>query len=149
LAMRADVVLELGSSCGVSTLYFASALRQLGRGRVIATELDPRKVQQLRSNLATAGLAEWVDVRQGDVMQTLRTTPGPIDLAFIDIWATGYLDAFTLLRPLLRSGSVVLADNMFTAAREVQPFKDHLERDPGLSTTTLDFESGVEFTVVL
>ena len=31
---------ELGSSCGVSTLYFAEALRTLGRGVVVATERD-------------------------------------------------------------------------------------------------------------
>lgn len=148
LALRPTVVLELGSSCGVSTLYVADALRRLGQGRVIATELDPGKIEQLQANLARAGLSRWVDVRQGDVMQTLATLQAPVDLAFIDIWATGYLDAFKHLRPLLRPGSVVLTDNMFTAAKEVRAFKQYLEQHASLSTVTLDFESGLEFTVM-
>jgi predicted O-methyltransferase YrrM len=141
-------ILELGSSCGVSTLYFADALRSLGRGQVIATELDAWKLEQLEFNIGRTNLSGYVDIRPGDVFSTIRNLQTPVDLLFIDIWATGYLEAFAAVRPQLKSGSIVLADNMFTAAQELSDFRRAIEIDPSLSVTILDFESGLAFIVV-
>ena len=149
LAYRPETILELGSSNGVSTLYFASALRRLGRGKVIATELRAEKCEALRRHVAHAGLEAFVEVWQGDVFETVGRVAQPVDLAFIDIWASAYLDIFRRIEPLLRPGSVVLADNMFTAPDEVEPFRAYLEAHPGFSATTLAFESGVAFAVSL
>lgn len=142
-------ILELGSSCGVSTLYFAEALRTLGSGMVVATELDPAKCAQLRAHVGTAGVDAYVDLREGDVFSTLAQLDGRFDMVFIDVWANTYLDVFRQIERLLRPGSIVLADNMYTAEDAVRPYKQYLDSDPRFSTTTLDFESGIEFTVVL
>ena len=149
LAKDASSILELGSSNGVSTLYFAEALRLRGGGTVIATELETEKCATLRSNVAAVGLDNFVDLHQGDVFETVARIQGPFDIVFVDIWASGYLDIFKAVEPLLTSGSVILADNMFTAPGEVLPFKDYLRSLPHIRTTTLAFESGVEFAVVL
>jgi predicted O-methyltransferase YrrM len=142
-------ILELGSSCGVSTLYFADALRTLGSGMVVATELDPVKCTHLRSHVRTAGVDAYVDLREGDVFQTVSELNGPFDMVFIDVWADTYLDLFRQTERLLRPGSIVLADNMYTAEDAVRPYKQYLDDNPRFSTTTLDFESGIEFTVVV
>lgn len=142
-------ILELGSSCGVSTLYFADALRTLGSGMVVATELDPVKCAHLRSHVRTAGVDAYVDLREGDVFQTVSELNGPFDMVFIDVWADTYLDLFRQTERLLRPGSIVLADNMYTAEDAVRPYKQYLDDNPRFSTTTLDFESGIEFTVVV
>jgi len=149
LARNASSILELGSSNGVSTLYFAAALRTRGCGKVIATELEPAKCAALRANATAVGLVDYVDLRQGDVFETLRNLQGPFDIVFIDIWASGYLDIFKAVEPLLVPGTVVLADNMFTAADEVRSFKEYLDAASNISNTTLSFESGVEFAVIL
>lgn len=150
LACGATRILELGSSNGVSTLYLAEALRLQGRGgRVVATELEPDKCTMLRRNVDSVGLSSYVDLYPGDVFETVKQLQGPFDLVFIDIWASGYLELFRAIEPLLRSGSVILADNMFTAAVEVQPFKDYLDGHPSLVNFTLPFESGVEYVVVI
>ncbi|MBN3851914.1 SAM-dependent methyltransferase [Paraburkholderia sp. Ac-20340] len=149
LSNRPARILELGSSCGVSTLYFAEALRTLGSGVVLATELDTRKCAQLRAHVSAAGLEDYVDLREGDVFQTVAGLDGTFDMVFIDVWADTYLSLFMRIERLLRPGSIVLADNMYTAEYAVQPFKQYIEDNPRFSTTTLDFESGVEFTVVV
>jgi predicted O-methyltransferase YrrM len=149
LAQRASRVLELGSSCGVSTLYLADALARLGRGTVIATELDAAKCARIRDHVAATGLGAHVELREGDVFQTIATLEGPFDLVFIDIWASGYLDAFQRIEALLRPGAVVITDNMYTAEADVQSYKQYLDASPSLASTTLDFESGVELTVVV
>lgn len=70
-------------------------------------------------------------------------------MVFIDVWASSYLSLFKQIERLLRPGSIVLADNMYTAEDAVRPYKHYLDGNPRFSTTTLDFESGVEFTVVV
>lgn len=149
LSQRPARILELGSSCGVSTLYFAEALRTLGRGVVVATERDALKFARLRDHVRTAGLDAYVDMREGDVFETVAELDGTFDMVFIDVWADAYLKLFRQIERLLRPGSVVLADNMYTAEDAVRPYKHYLDNDPRFSTTTLDFESGVEFTVVV
>ncbi|ASL46169.1 hypothetical protein bAD24_III02145 [Burkholderia sp. AD24] len=148
LAHRPARILELGSSCGVSTLYFADALRTMGSGIVVATELDPGKCAHLRAHVSAAGVDAHVDLREGDVFQTIAELRGTFDLVFMDVWADAYLDLFRRIEHLLRPGSIVLADNMYTAEDAVWPYKQYLEGNPRFSTTTLGFESGVEFTVV-
>jgi predicted O-methyltransferase YrrM len=149
LAKGASSVLELGSSNGVSSLYFAEALRVRGDGMVIATELETTKCAALRSNVAAVGLTDFVDLRQGDVFETIKQIRGPFDIVFIDIWASGYLDIFKAIEPLLVPGTIILADNMFTAPQEVRPFKEYLHSMPRIQSSTLAFESGVEFAVIL
>lgn len=149
LSQRPARILELGSSCGVSTLYFAEALRTLGRGVVVATERDALKFTRLCDHVRTAGLDAYVDMREGDVFETVAELDGTFDMVFIDVWADAYLRLFKQIERLLRPGSVVLADNMYTAEDAVRPYKHYLDNDPRFSTTTLDFESGVEFTVVV
>jgi predicted O-methyltransferase YrrM len=149
LSHRPLRILELGSSYGVSTLYVAVALRTLGRGTLIATELDAYKCERLREHIADAGVHAYVDLREGDVFDTVDKLDGSFDMVFMDIWADGYLPLFQKIERLLRPGSIVLADNMYTAQAAVQPFKRYLDAHPRLSSTTLDFESGLEFTVVL
>ncbi|VWC62719.1 SAM-dependent methyltransferase [Burkholderia lata] len=149
LSQRPARILELGSSCGVSTLYFAEALRTLGGGVVVATERDALKCTRLRDHVTTAGLDAYVDVREGDVFETVAELDGTFDMVFIDVWADVYLKVFKEIERLLRPGSIVLADNMYTAEDAVRPYKRYLDDDPRFSTTTLDFESGIEFTVVV
>ncbi|WP_338639480.1 O-methyltransferase [Burkholderia pyrrocinia] len=149
LSQRPARILELGSSCGVSTLYFAEALRTLGRGVVVATERDALKCLRLRDHVRTAGLDAYVDLREGDVFETVAELDASFDMVFIDVWADAYLKLLKGIERLLRPGSIVLADNMYTAEDAVRPYKHYLDDDPRFSTMTLDFESGIEFTVVV
>ena len=63
-SIAATRVVEFATSVGMSTLYFAAAVRDNGGGRVIGSELVPAKVRRARENLVEAGLAEWVDIRR-------------------------------------------------------------------------------------
>jgi predicted O-methyltransferase YrrM len=149
LSHRASRILELGSSYGVSTLYLADAVRSLGSGKVVATENDAGKCARLQENLQTAGLANVVDLREGDIFDTVLDLHGSFDMVFIDAWADAYLPLFQQIERLLSPGSIVLTDNMYSAEDTVAAYRDYLQSHPRLSSTTLDFASGVEFTVVI
>src|ERR1700691_2047711 len=79
--MRATRVVDFATSIGMSTLYFAAAVRDNGGGTVIGSELVPEKVATARRNLADAGLADYADIREGDARQTLRDLGGLVDFA--------------------------------------------------------------------
>ena len=109
---RAATVVEFGTSFGVSTVHLAAALRDNGGGRVISSELEPTKAAQARENLAEAGLADLVEIRSGDALETLsRDLPDPIDLVLLDGAKGLYPKILALLEPRLRSGALVVADN--------------------------------------
>src|ERR1700746_3197495 len=56
---QAKRVAEFATSVGMSTLYFAAAMRDNGGGTVIGSELVPAKGAAARRNLADAGLADF------------------------------------------------------------------------------------------
>lgn len=147
-ALGVQRIVEVGTSFGVSTLYLAAAVRDNGGGLVIGTENEPQKVAAARSNFAAAGLADLIELREGDVRETLKDVAAPIDFVLFDIWADAVRPALDLLLPRLRRGSVVCADN--TAARPVG-YKALFEvlDDPskGFHTITLPFKGGFEMSV--
>ncbi len=111
-ATRARSIIEFGTSFGVSTIHLASALRDNGGGRLIASEFEPSKIARAGANLAAAGLADLVDLREGDALHTLACgLPDRVDLLLLDGAKALYLDILELVESRLVSGSIVLADN--------------------------------------
>ena len=148
-ALGARRVVEAGTSHGVSTLYLAAAVRDNGHddGVVIATEYEPSKAEVARANFEEAGLAPWIELREGDLRETLVDCGGPVDFLLVDIWHVA-LDALELVAPALRPGAVVVTDNTIASAQGYEPYFEFLN-DPAnkLRTMTLPFTGGLEFTV--
>ncbi len=109
---RARTVVEFGTSFGVSTLHLAAALRDNGGGRLVTCEFEPTKVARARSNIEAGGMADLVEIREGDALETLaRHLPPAIDLVLLDGAKGLYPAILALLEPNLRPGALVLADN--------------------------------------
>jgi len=148
-SLRATRVVEAGTSFGVSTLYLAAAVRdnQVENGMVIGTEHEPSKVKVARENFEEAGLSEYIELREGDLRQTLQDVGGSVDFMLVDIWDVA-LPALELVSPSLRPGAIVVCDNTTVAAEE---YRDYFKfvNDPGnrLRTMTVPFQGGFELTV--
>jgi len=145
-AMVARRVVEVGTSYGVSTLYLADAVRANGGGVVIGTEHEPAKAAAARANFAEAGLTGLIDLREGDLKETLRTVAGPIDFVLMDIWTEMVRPAMELLAPHLRPGAAIVCDNTTQFADAYRPYFDFV-RARGFATRTLPFAGGLELTV--
>jgi predicted O-methyltransferase YrrM len=149
-SLGARRVVEFGTSFGISTIYLAAAVRDNGGGSVIGTELEPTKRTRALAHLAEAGLADLVDVRLGDARETLaRDLDAPVDLLFLDGWKDLYVEILELMRPRLRPGALVLADNVRTFAKTLAPFVARVRSGHGFASTTLPFRSGIEVAVRL
>ncbi|GAS96856.1 putative uncharacterized protein [Mycolicibacterium canariasense] len=115
---HASRVVEFGTSFGISTIHLACAIRDNAGGAVIGTELEPTKAARALQNLAAAGLADMVEIRTGDALDTLSDgVGGPIDLVHLDGAFSLYLPVLRLLEPHLRSNALILAENATPAYR--------------------------------
>lgn len=116
-ACKARCIVEFGSSMGVSAIYLAAALRDMGGGRLIGTDLEPGKVERARKHVAAAGLSDIVEFRVGDARATLESgVGGPIDMVLLDGAFTLYLPILELLDPHLRPGALIVGENAFEEA---------------------------------
>ncbi|SET63692.1 Predicted O-methyltransferase YrrM [Burkholderia cepacia] len=103
---------SFGTSFGISTLHLAAALRDNGGGRLITSEFEPSKVARARANLTAAGLADLVEIREGDALRTLAADlPDSVDLLLLDGAKGLYPEILALVEPRLRAGAFVVADN--------------------------------------
>ena len=117
-------------------------------GHVITSELEPRKVDHARANLEEAGLAQWVEVRQGDALETLKKIDGPIEFLFLDGWKDLYVPVLKLLEPKLANGALVLADNIFTFPDELKSYVEMVSAPGGpYRSVVLPFTSGISFSI--
>ncbi len=101
-----------------------------------------------REHFAEAGLAEYIDLREGDLRETLRSVEGPIDFMLVDIWTPLAQPALSLVAPYMRSGAVAVADNTTTYRKKYADYFAFLA-DPanGFMTQTLPFDGGLEMSV--
>ena len=115
---------------------------------MIGTESEPEKVRIARGHFAEAGLADLIDLREGDLRETLVAVEGPVDFMLIDIWTPMARPALSLIAPHLREGAVVICDNTLQFREAYADYFDFVH-DPrnGLRTMTVPFEGGLEFTV--
>lgn len=108
----ARAIVEFGTSFGISTLHLAAALRDNGGGRLITSEFEPSKVMRAQANLAAAGLADLVEIREGDALRTLAVDlPDAVDLLLLDGAKALYPEILARVEPHLRTGAFVVADN--------------------------------------
>jgi len=152
-AIDARRIVEIGTSYGVSTIYLAAALRDNlgaagGEGVVIGTEHEPEKARAARAHFQEAGLTRFIDLRQGDLRETLRQIDEPVDFTLVDIWIPMARPALELIAPHLRRGAIVVCDN--TEQHRVA-YADYFAfiNDPAqqFRTMTLPFAGGLEMSV--
>ena len=151
-SIKAQRIVEFGTSFGVSTIYLAAAVKDNGGGVVIGSEMEKNKVIKARQNLEEAGLSEYVEIREGDAQKTLRDPGGIVHMLLVDGFKELYLPILTMLTPYLRQGSVILGDNVTTPILK-ESLASYVEymNDPnnGFCSMTLPFQDGLEYSVVM
>ena len=141
-------VLEIGGSRGYSSIWLGAGVRYLG-GRVLSLEHDPRKIDAWRRNVSDAGLADTVDLREGDALETLREIDDVFDVVFLDAEKDDYEELFALAREKLEPGALVVADNVLSHVETLGAYSRARQSDPTLSSLTLPLDRGLELSVVL
>ena len=140
-------VLEIGGSRGYSTIWLAAGVRHLG-GRVLSLELDPRKCEAWRRNIAEAGLEDWAELDRGrrardaagDRRRLRRRLPRRRE---------GGLRAPRSSSRAGRSSRAPLfvADNVLSHADTLGAYSRARQDDPTLESVTVPLDRGLELLV--
>jgi len=115
--INAKRIFELGSGYGYSTAWFAMAVEENGGGEVHHVVWDETLSKKARQHLGTLGMNGMIRYHVSEAVQTLRDTDGPFDLIFNDIEKAGYPDSLPVIKEKLRSGGVLIIDNMLWSGR--------------------------------
>jgi predicted O-methyltransferase YrrM len=128
-AVNARNVIEIGTSTGISGMWFSIALEKTG-GHLTTFELDHARAEFARAHFKKAGVDNLVTIVEGDAHQNITRLKNPIDVLFIDAEKDGYIDYLHKLLPLVRPGGLILAHN----ANMVADYVKLVTSDPNLET---------------
>ncbi|PEQ11812.1 methyltransferase [Novosphingobium sp. PC22D] len=123
LSLGARRVLEIGTLGGFSTICLARGLAE--DGRVVTLEIDPKHARIAAENIARAGQAGKVEIRQGPALETLEAMiaagEAPFDLFFIDADKENNANYLKAALSLSRKGTVIVVDNVVRDGGVIDP----------------------------
>ena len=123
-AIDARRALEVGTFLGYGALAIARGLP--ADGELVCCELESEYAERARGHLERAGLADRAEIRVGPAVETLAAIEDgeSFDFAFIDADKSSYPDYLEQCLRLLRSGGLIMLDNMFMGGRILDPSVD-------------------------
>lgn len=104
-----ELVLEVGTAIGYSTLHMAQAL---GRGRIITLERDEKRIEQAMRYFERAEVADKIEIVEGDALESIESLDGPFDFLFLDASKDEYAKYLELAEPKLGDHAVLAVDNL-------------------------------------
>ncbi len=115
-------IFEMGSAIGYTALWFA---RAAGPGaEIFYTDGDPANVERARGYLQRAGVEDRVRFLTGEAVGLIDTVPGKFDLILIDVYKNQYPEALRKSLPRLRSGGLVVTDNVLWSGKVTRRARD-------------------------
>lgn len=115
-------IFEMGSAIGYSTIWLA---RGAGRdAEIYYTDGNPDNLQLARTLFRRAGVEDRIELLVGDAVELIDGVPGAFDLIFIDVDKEQYPDALRKSLPRLRSGGLLVTDNVLWYGRAARRAKD-------------------------
>jgi len=151
-AIKAKRILEVGTSSGFSTLWFADAVGKDLRSRLITIEMNPLKVEWALKNFKEAGVDKMIEIRQGTALDVLHKLKGKFDFVFLDADKENITKYFDLVLPMVRIGGIIAADNMLYPVRyrpSMRRYAQHVRRKPNVQSVTVPIGMGEEITIKL
>ena len=151
-AIKARRILEVGTSAGFSTLWFADAMGKNRRTRVITIEMNPQKVERALKNFKDAGIDTMIEIKQGVALDLLYKLKGKFDFVFLDADKENIIRYFDLVLPMVRIGGIIAADNMLYPDHfrpAMRKYARHVHSKPNIQSVTVPIGMGEEITIKL
>ena len=149
-------ILEIGTAVGYSAMCFSEYLQE---GGIIDTiERDEERIAEAKVNIEKVGVAEKINILEGDAVEILPTLTGKYDMIFIDAAKGKYPFFLKEALRMLEKDGVILADNILykgyvmsdynkhkqrTAVRNLREYIHEVTEDPNLETEILEVGDGL------
>lgn len=149
-------ILEIGTAVGYSAMCFSEYLQE---GGIIDTiERDEERIAEAKVNIEKVGVAEKINILEGDAVEILPILTGKYDMIFIDAAKGKYPFFLKEALRMLEKDGVILADNILykgyvmsdynkhkqrTAVRNLREYIHEVTEDPNLETEILEVGDGL------
>lgn len=121
--IRPKTVVEIGTFSGYSAMAMASGMDK--EGHIFTFEINDEQEDFTRPWIEHSPWAEQISMGIGDVNTLLpEMNLPPLDLVFIDANKRDYIDYYRLLRPMMRQGGWMIADNTLWDGHVTDPAYD-------------------------
>jgi len=114
-AINAKRALECGMAIGYSVIHLLRGMP--ADGRVVTIDPSDEMIAAAKGYFARAGIGERVQIEKGYALEVIPRINETFDLVFIDAVKEEYRGYLDLSLPKLRTGGVVICDNLLWGGR--------------------------------
>ena len=107
--------LEIGMAIGYSVIHLARGMGD--QGSVVTIDPSDEMIAAATGYLKRAGLLDRVEIKRGKALEVMPQLDETFDLLFIDAVKEEYAQYLDLGLPRLRTGGVVIVDNLLWGGR--------------------------------
>jgi caffeoyl-CoA O-methyltransferase len=116
---RPELIVEIGTYTGYSALCLAEGLAE--NGKLISIDVNEETSAFARSFIEKTEYAGKIELVLADAKDYIPTITEPIDLVFIDADKRNYLNYYHLVIDKLRTGGIIIADNVLWSGKITMP----------------------------
>ena len=123
IMIDAKRIIEVGTFTGYSALQMAEAIPE--NGEIHSCEIMEKHVKTAQTFFNRSEFGNKITIHKGAALNSLEQLPvGSFDMAFIDANKSDYLEYYKRCFTLVRSGGVIILDNMLWNGNVIDPKDD-------------------------
>lgn len=149
-------MLEIGTAVGYSAICFTKFLEK--NGQIDTIERDKDRVLQAKENVQKVGVADKINIYEGDAVEILPTLNETYDVVFIDAAKGKYPFFLKEALRMINKNGIIFADNILfkgyvmsdynahkqrTAVRNLREYIKEVSENPNLETEILEVGDGL------
>lgn len=154
--MNPKNILEIGTFTGYATLCLAEGL--LPAGKITTLDINEELAYLPRKYFQESEFSGQIDFQLKDAKAFLKETEEFFDFVFIDADKENYVEYFELIKPRIKSGAVVLFDNVLwygkvleenpkqKSTQIIQELNDLIAKDEDFENLILPLRDGLHLS---
>ena len=119
-------ILEIGTAVGYSAMCFSEYIAP--EGKIDTIERDEERIKQAKINIEKVGVADKINIYEGDAVEILPTLNEKYDVVFIDAAKGKYPFFLKEALRMLKINGIILADNILYKGYVVSDYNKHKQR---------------------
>ena len=159
--IKPEKILEIGTAVGYSAMCFTNFLTE--DGRIDTIEREAERVKEARENIEKVGVADKIQIYEGDAVEILPTLKERYDAVFIDAAKGKYPFFLKEALRMIKPNGIIFADNILykgyvlsdynkhkqrTAVRNLREYIKQVSENPSLETQILEVGDGLAISQI-